>query len=582
MDDYIYQPLSVTEENADEQVLIKDGTLTAKKPVPIEAIERNHLENKTRSSFDRVFLRRFFRLLKILFSVKTPEGNCIFICFMLMLTSAINEILAYFVGKIPSKFYTTLVGIDGAHFKTLLVYSTCIVLLTGLGRSIMYFVGGLFELLTRKVLTRHLQNKYVKPDIFYRILITRHDRITQDVDNFSKSLRIICQNTILAPFLIIYYTYLTWNISGYLGPLIIYLYFIFSLFACRFLINPISKIIFLKEFHEGNFRFLHVRIRQFAESIAFSWGEKVEEARLSKFFDSVLNYQRQRIDKELVLRSLTESVAYFGSILSYLIISIPIFLGEYDDTDKDVLSGLISLNAFFTLYLIGKFTSLIEESTNVSNLAGFTARIGQLLEALDDVNDDINGELNNINIKDQSLDPREATGEFVTSRSESSSIIFDQVTFDTPSGATLLKDLEIVIEQGKNLMLIGPNGSGKTSILRVMCGLWPTNKGQITRPKMNMNSRQHLLVYLPQVPYLVYGSLRDQITYPVINDPKQQNISDQELNSLLEKVELTHLKSLIQNYDSRYGEDWNRILSPGEQQKLSFARLLYWKPLYAG
>nr|CAG8484208.1 12490_t:CDS:2 [Entrophospora candida]CAG8493237.1 8410_t:CDS:2 [Entrophospora candida] len=494
MDDYIYQPLSVTEENADEQVLIKDGTLTAKKPVPIEAIERNHLENKTRSSFDRVFLRRFFRLLKILFSVKTPEGNCIFICFMLMLTSAINEILAYFVGKIPSKFYTTLVGIDGAHFKTLLVYSTCIVLLTGLGRSIMYFVGGLFELLTRKVLTRHLQNKYVKPDIFYRILITRHD---------------------------------------------------------------------------------------FAESIAFSWGEKAEEARLSKFFDSVLNYQRQRIDKELVLRSLTESVAYFGSILSYLIISIPIFLGEYDDTDKDVLSGLISLNAFFTLYLIGKFTSLIEESTNVSNLAGFTARIGQLLEALDDVNDDINGELNNINIKDQSLDLREATGEFVTSRSESSSIIFDQVTFDTPSGATLLEDLEIVIEQGKNLMLIGPNGSGKTSILRVMCGLWPTNKGQITRPKMNMNSRQHLLVYLPQVPYLVYGSLRDQITYPVINDPKQQNISDQELNSLLEKVELTHLKSLIQNYDSRYGEDWNRILSPGEQQKLSFARLLYWKPLYA-
>jgi ATP-binding cassette subfamily D (ALD) protein 4 len=77
-----------------------------------------------------------------------------------------------------------------------------------------------------------------------------------------------------------------------------------------------------------------------------------------------------------------------------------------------------------------------------------------------------------------------------------------------------------VIEQGKNVIIIGPNGSGKSSILRVMCGLWPKTKGRIIRPISS--NRQKILVHLPQTPYLVFGSLRDQLTYPMINDRKNE------------------------------------------------------------
>jgi len=98
------------------------------------------------------------------------------------------------------------------------------------------------------------------------------------------------------------------------------------------------------------------------------------------------------------------------------------------------------------------------------------------------------------------------------------SIKFDQVSFSSPSGTPLLSDFKFTIEQEKNVLIIGPNGSGKSSILRVMCGLWPKTRGQIKRPISS--NQQEVLVYLPQTPYLVFGSLRDQLTYPMINEKR--------------------------------------------------------------
>ncbi|RIA93451.1 ABC transporter transmembrane region 2-domain-containing protein, partial [Glomus cerebriforme] len=292
---------------------------------------------------------------------------------------------------------------------------------------------------------------------------------------------------------------------GYLGPLLIYAYFFVGIVASRFFIAPLVKLVFMKEFHEGNFRFLHVRVRQFAEPIALSWGERAEHYHLDSFFNNILRYQRQIVDRELALEALTETFSYFGSILSYLIIAVPVFAGDYDGIEKDKLSGIISMNAFLSLYLIYLFTRVVEQGTKISDLAGYTARIGQLLEVLESINDNIDNVDINYTFDDHH-------GEL--------SIEFDHVSFTSPSGTQLLSGFKFIIEQNKNVIIMGPNGSGKTSILRIMCGLWPKTNGQIIRPTSNY--RQKVLLYLPQTPYLVFGSLRDQITYPMINDENRK------------------------------------------------------------
>ncbi|CAG8449847.1 8679_t:CDS:10 [Ambispora leptoticha] len=450
----------------------------------------------------------------------------------------------YYAGIIPSRFFKTLVGQDWYSFKSIVALSIAVTLSAALAKSLVKFMGGLFALTIRRILTIHMQRRYVQKNTFYPLLtnLTNIDnpdqRIVQDIDKFAETLRLICEVILISPIIIAYYTYL----------------------CCRFFIAPIVNLVFMKEYHEGNFRYLHVRIRQFAESIAFSGGERAEVKSLDSRLRSVLYYQRKIIDKELSLQVITDSFAYFGSVLSYLLIAIPIFSQKYEGIGKDELSRIISLNAFMSMYLIYRFTVIVQQSSKLSDLAGYTARIGQLMEAISD----INNELDNVNIDF----PAELA------------IEFENVTISSPTGTVLISDLKFVIEQEKNVMIIGPNGSGKTSILRVMSGLWPVTRGCVVLPQKN--TRQKVLMYLPQTPYLVFGSLRDQIIYPMTSSDKQVKITDDEIRSLLSLVNLSHIESVVRSFDIKYGQDWERMLTPGEQQKLAFARLFFWKPVFAG
>jgi putative ATP-binding cassette transporter len=118
-------------------------------------------------------------------------------------------------------------------------------------------------------------------------------------------------------------------------------------------------------------------------------------------------------------------------------------------------------------------------------------------------------------------------------------------------------------------MIVGKSGSGKSSLLRAIAGLWYNGSGTIYRPAPNN------ILFLPQQPYMLLGSLRSQLLYP----HNGHAVADAQLLKVLEQVNLPDLASRFGGLDAE--ADWSKVLSVGEQQRLAFARILIVKPRYA-
>jgi putative ATP-binding cassette transporter len=129
-------------------------------------------------------------------------------------------------------------------------------------------------------------------------------------------------------------------------------------------------------------------------------------------------------------------------------------------------------------------------------------------------------------------------------------------------------ELSFELAPHERLLIVGESGVGKTSVLRAMAGLWRTGRGRILRPPLSE------ILFLPQRPYLVLGSLRHQLCYPRASD-----VSDAALESVLQRVGLADLPARVGGLDVEH--KWKDLLSLGEQQKIAFARLLLDRPVCA-
>jgi ATP-binding cassette subfamily D (ALD) long-chain fatty acid import protein len=142
------------------------------------------------------------------------------------------------------------------------------------------------------------------------------------------------------------------------------------------------------------------------------------------------------------------------------------------------------------------------------------------------------------------------------------------------TGEVLIDEIDMIVHEGEHTIISGPNGVGKTSVARVVAGLWPVFRGLVSKPK------RADIFYIPQRPYLSMGTLRDQIIYPDSHaDMVGKDISDHDLEVILDIVKLDYIPSREGGWETR--KEWKDVFSGGEKQRVGMARMFYHKPRYA-
>ncbi|XP_015770297.1 PREDICTED: ATP-binding cassette sub-family D member 4-like [Acropora digitifera] len=404
------------------------------------------------------------------------------------------------------------------------------------GKVAVKYVSRLLYIRWRALLTSRLHSSYFKNLAYYKLNVLQSkidnvdQRITQDVERFCSNLRKSVIVFIISPFTIAYYTYQCYNSSGYLGPLLIYGYFFTGTIINKLIMTPVVTLVFKQESLEGDFRFKHMHIRSNAESIAFYNSGRVEERKTNSRLRDLLQTQLRLVTFESILFFSINIFDYLGSILSYFIIAIAIFAGMYDDLSSAELSAQISRNSFFAMYLINCCTQLLDLSNDISIVAGVVHRIGQLLEYFAE----------NDSVREQD-------------------------------------------NTGSELLRVSFVGSGKSSLFRILSGIWKPLSGKVER-FLPFNPKA--VFFMPQKTFVTDGTLRQQITYPfeddILRDDNESAGGEEErLLELLDMVGLRSLYERVGGFDNPVDGNWEDMLSPGEMQRLSFARLFFHRPLVA-
>jgi len=467
------------------------------------------------------------------------------IILMLLSVNGINAGITFLARDLTN----ALISRDAdASYRNLWVYGACFAVALPIRSLQLYFTQKL-GLFWREWLSLSLVDDYLTDRAYY--ILNPNDEAATNVDNpdqrISEDVRDFTAQA-LGFALNIFDSILTFSLN------ILILYSVsdgltFALLAYASAISILMivagrKLVRLNNFQlrfEADFRYGLVRVRDNAESIAFYAGEKQEAKEVTRRLASVVENFNLLIVWEVLLRVLQRSSIYASNFIPYLILATPILAGEMDYgsfAQANVAYNLVEGSLFFIIY-------------NIEALARFSASINRL-----------EGFQSNI----LTLDPEEWS-DFVPSIAPSERLALQGVTVRTPrTDNVLVRDLSFSLQASEGLLVVGPSGCGKTSLLRVVSGLWGSPTGTVYSPG------QGDLLFIPQKPYMALGSLREQLCYPL----DQARFSDEQLRAVLDQVMLGKLMQRYPDLDIK--QDWPRLLSLGEQQRLAFARLLLNSP----
>ena len=409
------------------------------------------------------------------------------------------------------------------------------------------FVINWIEWLNEQLVDKWMAHRaYYKTQYLSENLDNPDQRIQQDVQSYVKTTLSLSTGVIDAVTSMISYTILLWGLAGpmmvlgieipHMMVFLVFGYVIFTTLIAFWLGRPLISLNFINERLNANYRYSLIRIKEYAESIAFYAGEKVEKNQLYQQFNAVIHNMWV-----IVFRTLKFSG--FNLVVSQVSVVFPLLIQVGRYFEKQIKLG----DLMQTLQVFGKLHSNLSFFRNTyDSFAGYKATLDRLTGfsyAIEMVNHESQTQIHN----------------------HPTDVIFNNLSVKNPLGHTLVENLNITLPQGTSLLIQGKSGAGKTTLLRTIAGLWSYAEGEINCPT-------HSQLFLSQKPYVPQGNLMLALAYPNNAD----NILHTQAIEILNKVQLGHLTEQLEKE-----QDWTRILSLGEQQRLAFARLILHKPAVA-
>lgn len=458
-------------------------------------------------------------------------------------------------------FYDSLQNKDYEAFKAQLLRFTVLALIYIALAVYRLYLHQMLEMRWRRWLTEHYLNKWMTNQVYYRMEVQHggtdnpDQRIAEDLRLFTNGSLSLSLGLLSSVVTLVSFVGILWSLSGdlsfgflgheiFIPSYMVWVAIIYSLLG-SYLAHWVGKgligLNFRQQRYEADFRFGLVRVRENAEGIALYRGESSEQDNLNAGFRRILRNWWEIMKLQKRLTWFTASYSQLAIIFPILVAAPRFFSGAIQ------LGGLMQIASAFgnvqgaMSWLIDNYRSFAEWKASVDRLTGFHDAVLQVQGS------------------------PTGNGGILVSSNHRPDLVLDNLHLSLPDGRVLFDGLTARIAPGERLLIRGPSGAGKSTLFRSIAGIWPFGSGTVMVPSTPKR------LFLPQKPYLPIGTLREAVSYP-------ENAGSFSDSDIVETLKLCRLEEFVGRLDEV--AHWEQVLSPGEQQRLAFARALLNRPAW--